>query len=170
MPVNFYSTAKEERKFLAYSAMLIYAVISATVSTSIIASMISMNMKIALSAYMLYIVVIATDIVIMYAGIMKIVKEYHKVSDRLIELKYMSGVQSTFENKNDANSKIKLNEKEEMIIELLRKNSGRTTQNVLVKSTGLSPASVSRLLLSLENKDIIERKRKGMTNEILLKR
>jgi Uncharacterized membrane-associated protein/domain len=61
-----------------------------------------------------------------------------------------------------------LNEKEEIIIDVLRKANGRVLQNALISKTGMTAPTISRTLLSLENKGLIERKRHGMTNEIWL--
>ncbi len=54
------------------------------------------------------------------------------------------------------------------IIDLLLKNNNRLLQSHLVRSMGLSKASISRALTSLENKGMVVKVRKGVTNEIVM--
>ncbi len=49
------------------------------------------------------------------------------------------------------------------------KSDGIITQSELVEKTGLSKASVSRALDLLESKGLVERRRRGMGNVVLLK-
>ncbi len=58
---------------------------------------------------------------------------------------------------------------EKLILELLLKNEGIMLQSELVKETGFSRVKITRILDKLESKDIIERKRRGMTNAVVLK-
>ncbi|PYB67913.1 hypothetical protein DMB44_06740 [Thermoplasma sp. Kam2015] len=61
-----------------------------------------------------------------------------------------------------------LTDNEKTIIAIIERYGGHAMQNQIVKDSGFSPATVSRILNSLENKGIIQRRRYGMTNEILL--
>lgn len=51
----------------------------------------------------------------------------------------------------------------------LTKNDGSVFQNDLIGSTGYSKVKVSRILDKLETKGIVERRRRGMANLVLLK-
>ncbi len=63
----------------------------------------------------------------------------------------------------------KLDEEEQKIVSLLQLNQGSKYQSDLIKETGLSKVKMSRLLDKLDGKKIIERKRRGMTNIVVLK-
>ena len=54
------------------------------------------------------------------------------------------------------------------IISLLKSNENRMLQSAIVSQINRSKASVSRTLTALENKGIIVKLRKGVTNEIIL--
>ena len=54
------------------------------------------------------------------------------------------------------------------IISLLKSNENRMLQSAIVSQINSSKASVSRTLTALENKGIIVKLRKGVTNEIIL--
>ena len=54
------------------------------------------------------------------------------------------------------------------IIDLLMKHNNAMLQSTIVSSSGISKASASRAITSLENKGVILKKRKGVTKEIIL--
>ncbi len=60
-------------------------------------------------------------------------------------------------------------DEEKRIYELLKLNHGSIYQSDLIKETGLTKVRISRLLDRLEGKGIIDRKRRGMTNIVVLK-
>lgn len=63
----------------------------------------------------------------------------------------------------------KLTDNEQKIYETILKADGVITQSELVVKTQLPKSNVSRTLGLLESKDLVERKRRGMGNMILLK-
>ena len=63
----------------------------------------------------------------------------------------------------------KLDDEEKKIYELLKAKEGSMYQTDLIKETGFSKVKMTRLLDKIETKRIIERKRRGMTNIIVLK-
>lgn len=63
----------------------------------------------------------------------------------------------------------KLNEEEKKIYEIVKNSKGSAYQTDLIKETGFSKVKMSRILDKMEAKDILERKRRGMTNIIVLK-
>lgn len=63
----------------------------------------------------------------------------------------------------------KLKKDEKKICELIKENDGAIFQSELVEKTNFSKVKVSRLLDKLEGKGLIERRRCGMTNLVLLK-
>ena len=59
---------------------------------------------------------------------------------------------------------------EKRVYELLGQSNGSMYQGDIVKETGLSKVKVTRILDKLEHDDnILERKRRGMTNLVVLK-
>lgn len=73
-------------------------------------------------------------------------------------------------------SKAKLNKaienlenEEKKVFSELTKNDGSVFQNDLINTTGFSKVKVSRILDKLETKGIVERRRRGMSNIVILK-
>lgn len=64
----------------------------------------------------------------------------------------------------------KLDADEKKVYDLLKTKEGGTAyQTLLVQETGFSKVKITRVLDKLETKSIIERKRRGMTNLVVLK-
>lgn len=63
----------------------------------------------------------------------------------------------------------KLDGDERKTYELLRKNEGSLYQSDFIKETGFSKVQTTRILDKMESKNIIERRRRGMTNIIVVK-
>lgn len=63
----------------------------------------------------------------------------------------------------------KLDKEEKVIIKTVESSDGTIFQSDLVEKSGFSKVKVSRVLDRLEGKQIIERKRRGMTNVVILK-
>jgi uncharacterized membrane protein len=58
---------------------------------------------------------------------------------------------------------------EKTIFDHIVKSDGTIFQSKLVEDTGLSKVKITRILDRLEGKEIIDRKRRGMTNIVILK-
>jgi len=63
----------------------------------------------------------------------------------------------------------KLDEQEKRIYEIVKNKNGSAYQADLIKETGFSKVKITRILDKLEMKDVLERRRRGMTNIIVLK-
>jgi DNA-binding transcriptional ArsR family regulator len=63
----------------------------------------------------------------------------------------------------------KLSKDERMIYELVKSKDGAIFQSELIKKTKFSKAKVSRILDKLEINGLIERRRRGMANLVVLK-
>lgn len=63
----------------------------------------------------------------------------------------------------------KLDDEEKSVYSLLLAKNGSLYQTELVKETGFGKVKITRVLDKLESKDVLERKRRGMTNIIVLK-
>jgi uncharacterized membrane protein len=62
-----------------------------------------------------------------------------------------------------------LREDEKKAVRLVRDAGGQMLQNELVLKLGLSKVRTTRILASLERKQVVEKHRHGMTNRIVLK-
>ena len=62
-----------------------------------------------------------------------------------------------------------LSEEEKKIYGFVKLNQGSMYQSDIIKQTELSKVKVSRILDRMEGKGILERKRRGMTNIVILK-
>lgn len=62
-----------------------------------------------------------------------------------------------------------LDEEEKVIYNFIKEKEGSVYQSDIIKSTEFSKVRVSRILDRMENKDLLERKRRGMTNIVVLK-
>lgn len=63
-----------------------------------------------------------------------------------------------------------LNKEEAKIMNLLLENIGSMFQSEIVDKTGFNKVKITRILDSLEGQGLIERRRRGMTNIVLLKK
>jgi hypothetical protein len=63
----------------------------------------------------------------------------------------------------------KLDEEEKQVYDLVKSKDGSAYQSDIVKETGLSKVKTTRILDKLETNGILERKRRGMTNIVVLK-
>lgn len=63
----------------------------------------------------------------------------------------------------------KLAEDEKKIYDLLHSHEGSMYQSDLIRDTGFSKVYITRVLDKMESKKILERKRRGMTNIVVLK-
>lgn len=62
-----------------------------------------------------------------------------------------------------------LDKKEKEVIDLLQNENGAMFQSTLMEKIGVGKVGVTRLLDKLEAKQLIERKRRGMNNIVVLK-
>jgi uncharacterized membrane protein len=75
--------------------------------------------------------------------------------------------QVTKENYHKVMSELAADEK--LVLEKIIEAEGTIFQSDLVEKTGLTKVKVTRILDKLEGKAVIERKRRGMTNVVILK-
>lgn len=63
----------------------------------------------------------------------------------------------------------KLDKEEKVLVKIVEENDGSIFQADLIEKSGFDKVKVSRILDRLEGRQLIERKRRGMTNVVLLK-
>ena len=61
-----------------------------------------------------------------------------------------------------------MDDEEKMIVEILQKENGAIFQSSLMEMLGTGKVKITRLLDKLEAKELIERKRRGMNNIVVL--
>ena len=76
--------------------------------------------------------------------------------------------QESIQDRGEPHEALQLGEREQIVVDAIRRNGGSALQNSLVEVTGLSSPTLSRIISSLENKGVVEKKRHGMTNIISL--
>ncbi len=81
----------------------------------------------------------------------------------------MSGKNSLHKKKQREFGEKEFSEEEKQVLDHLEENEGSAYQSDLVKTLGWSKVKTTRVLDKLENKKILERKRRGMTNLVVLK-
>ena len=62
-----------------------------------------------------------------------------------------------------------LDAKERIVMNIILRENGSVYQNEIVKETKQSKVKITRILDQLEGKGLIERRRRGMTNVVVLK-
>ncbi|MEK6827253.1 MAG: hypothetical protein AABX99_02095, partial [Nanoarchaeota archaeon] len=62
-----------------------------------------------------------------------------------------------------------LDKNEREAVEIIQKENGAMFQNALMEKLGIGKVGITRLLDKLEAKQLIERKRRGMNNIVVLK-
>ncbi|MEK6887635.1 MAG: hypothetical protein AABX14_01690 [Candidatus Aenigmatarchaeota archaeon] len=87
---------------------------------------------------------------------------------------FMFKVQKSEKLSKEVLQKIKENEKnlegdEKMIYQIIADSNGALFQSEIVEKSGFGKVKVTRILDKIEAKGLIERRRRGMTNMILLK-
>ncbi|MDA8142383.1 MAG: MarR family transcriptional regulator [Thermoplasmatales archaeon] len=153
---------------LLFAVFFIFAVVSIAISSSIVISSIGLGLKIGLIEETFYIIVISADILIMTYSAVRMLNSYRNVMRLLAEIStenYGTPASSSIATKPEP----ALSRSEELVVGIISRNGGKMLQNALVLDSGLSPATVTRVLTSLEEKGVVERTRHGMTNAVDLK-
>ena len=154
----------ESRFILAVAVSAIYSVVSATVATSVFLTTVALGYRISLFGIVAYAVVIGSDIVIMYFSSRRLLYMFSSFAANRPAVQ----VQEPGQEQGEPHEALQLGEREQILVDAIRRNGGSALQNSLVEVTGMSSPTVSRIISSLENKGIVEKKRHGMTNIISL--
>lgn len=106
----------------------------------------------------------------MYASL----KMQRIVSFTLLGILTITGLYFVFSRKiknlvRERKRNINLTIEEKQVVSLLKSNDNSLYQSDLIKQTEKSKVQITRILDKLESKKVIDRKRRGMTNIIILK-
>ena len=154
----------ESRFILAIALSAIYSVVSATVATSVILTTEALGYRISLFGIVAYAVVISSDVVIMYFSSRRLLSMFSGI----VANRPAAQSQESIQDRGEPHEALQLGEREQIVVDAIRRNGGSALQNSLVEVTGLSSPTLSRIISSLENKGVVEKKRHGMTNIISL--
>lgn len=66
-------------------------------------------------------------------------------------------------------NKLNLSDEEKLIIKLLEENDGSIYQSDIIKETNIGKVKITRILDKLEGRKLIDRRRRGMANIVILK-
>jgi uncharacterized membrane protein len=105
-------------------------------------------------------------IIVIIGLVLIFVRENERIVIKKIKPYLSSDVQTKKIDKKVLNN---LAKEESEIIRLIQDNKGSLYQSKLVQVTGMNKVKVTRILDSLEAQGLIERRRRGMTNIVLLK-
>ena len=138
--------------------------VSATVATSVILTTEALGYRISLFGIVAYAVVIGSDVVIMYFSSRRLLSMFSGI----VANRPAAQSQESIQDRGEPHEALQLGEREQIVVDAIRRNGGSALQNSLVDVTGLSSPTLSRIISSLENKGVVEKKRHGMTNIISL--
>ncbi len=162
------------RTLLFYGLSLILSLITIVVAATVFIIVLYINGSVSPSLISLFILVAAINIAILSISVRGVIKLYPllsqaAVTQRVVIIDHAADAPISETGTNDRILDEKyLTSHEAEIISLLRENSNRMLQNSITSSLPTSKATISRALTSLENKGVIIRVRKGVTNEIIL--
>ena len=111
---------------------------------------------------------LAITLIIFFLGLFLI---FAKENEKIIIKKIKSFGDIKEAKKFDKKSldNLNLDSEEKQVMILILDNEGSIFQSDLVKETGFGKVKVTRILDMLEAKELIERRRRGMTNVVMLK-
>jgi uncharacterized membrane protein len=104
---------------------------------------------------MVFIILIALYLI--FFGKEEVVKEINSVKAK------------DFKKENYVKVMSSMNDEEKRVIEKLIENQGTVFQSDLVDKLGIDKVKITRILDKLEGRSLIERRRRGMTNVVILK-
>ncbi len=111
---------------------------------------------------MIFVIIIGLYMIFFAKDELLVHKEIHKV-------KIVKESSKGFDAKNYSSLIKSSSPEEQQILSVLVESKGQSYQSDLVIKTGLTKVQITRILDRLEGKGIIERRRRGMTNVVLLK-
>ncbi len=82
---------------------------------------------------------------------------------------YLMTRKSIIVKKEIKSKDLRLNSEEKKVYDVVKDSEGSIFQSELVEKTGFTKVKIKRILDKLEGKRVIERKRRGMTNVVILK-
>lgn len=165
---------QEMRYLIFYGISLLLSLIIVIISTTVFVVVIYLEGSVTSDFFYLFIGIIAANLAISGISLRGVIRSYPLLLPESRERRIFVMPGSDHDPRKDAEtSGVKLSrdyftESELEIIDLLKGNRNRMLQSSIVASSRTSKASISRAISSLENKGVVIKIRKGVTNEIIL--
>lgn len=162
------------RGVLFYGISLLISLILIVISVTVFVVVIYLEGRVNQNFFFLFVSILASNLLISGISLWKLLKALHAFSftgreKSIYELSEKSLDIHSERHAADKNLTHQYFTSAELeIIDFLQKNRNRMLQSTIVSSTGTSKATISRAITSLENKGVVIRLRKGVTNEIIL--
>ncbi len=119
------------------------------------------NQQLAVNLVILGVIVLIGFYMIFFSQEERIITKIKKVNGQTKSKK--------FSKQNYAQTRDELNNEEKAVFEKIIESEGTAFQSDIVDKTGFHKVKVTRILDKLEGKGLIERRRRGMTNIVILK-
>ncbi len=162
------------RTLLFYSISMLLSLAIVMTTGTVIFVLMYIGWKVTTAFFLLSLSVLITNIVITAISLRGILRTYPLftgyLEKRRIVISQPTIISKQLEkgqNTPDTDRNF-LTDIENEIVEAIRDNGNTMLQSSIVNSMGKSKATISRAITSLENKGVILRVRKGVTNEIVL--
>lgn len=162
---------KDPGSLVIYAVSLLLSLLMMTTSSTVLITIELIEGGVPAVVFYIFLGVIASTLVIVVISLRGLIREYSAASSTLERRRFVSTSIETPSNTHTFRQTYDpslFSDPENKIISLLMENKNRILQSRIVQETGLSKATISRSLSLLENKGIIMRVRRGVTNEILL--
>lgn len=159
--------------FIFFTISLFLSIIIIIISTTVFVTIVYVENTVNFAFFFMFLVAIFFSVSISFIAAWKILKDYPVIAGNLFSGKVIvvDHPRKEYVDKNRMEHKIDtsfFSETELLIIQLLKDNHDAMLQSNIASSINASKASISRAITSLENKGIVAKMRKGVTNEIIL--
>jgi len=141
------------KPFAIYAILIISSFILTIASINVFFIYILLEKTVSVVLLIFFIISVSSGLIILIISSLRILKLFQNIEKEEIKinLNYLS-------------------DDEKFIINLILKNNGSMLQNKIVNESGMTKVKVSRIISSLESKGFIEKRRRGVTNEIIIKK
>jgi|GEM_PF-3014242 len=141
------------KPFAIYAILIISSFILTIASINVFFIYILLEKTVSVVLLIFFIISVSSGLIILIISSLRILKLFQNIEKEEIKinLDYLS-------------------DDEKFIINLILKNNGSMLQNKIVNESGMTKVKVSRIISSLESKGFIEKRRRGVTNEIIIKK
>ncbi len=157
------------RMLIFYGISLLLSLLVIVISTTVFSVLAFVEGTVSSSLFYLYLGVLACNILVAAFSLAGAIRTYGRISTAGSRVLFAGTENTRTEgNVSQGTAEMYLTALESSVVDALKKNSGRALQSQLALSLGTSKATLSRTLTSLENKGVVVRVRKGVTNEVIL--
>ena len=162
----------DSRVLVIYAVFLLVSLLVVSVATTALITLVLIEGAIPEADFYIFLGSMGSSLTVAILSLRAVVREYLRAGPRTVRrTTFVLQRPARYLDQNSQAAKYDpgmLSDLENGLLNILQRNNGRMLQSKIVQEMGISKVSVSRGLGSLENKGIIVRVRRGVTNEILL--